>query len=130
MSYSNWNFHNNFMMFFLLLFVKTFSLVFQILIHIGALSDKAGFKFAENADHGGPLGELVQWSDLIATLHLLGHTLEFSTELSQLRSFVDTRVDKGGCPTRSELLYDVIYIDIVGLRQFKKMVKNRIQHYQ
>ena len=109
------------------------SLSFKILIHIGALSDKAGFKFAENADHGGPLGEMVQWSDLIATLHLLGHSLHFSTEINQLRPFLLKQKEQGkigGCPTHSETAYDAIYIDIVGLRHFKKLVKSRLQHYQ
>ena len=100
------------------------------MIHIGALTDKAGFKFAENADHGGPLGELVQWSDLIACLYLLGHKLEFSTEIDQLRGYLDTTKGKGGCPTKSETNFEVIYIDIVGLKQFKKLVKGRLQHYR
>ena len=100
------------------------------MIHIGALTDKAGFKFAENADHGGPLGELVQWSDLIACLYLLGHRLEFSTEMDQLRGYLDTTRGIGGCPTKSETEFDVIYIDIVGLKQFKKIVKGRLQHYR
>lgn len=96
------------------------------------MSDKAGFKFAENADHGGPLGELVQWSDLIASLHLLGHSVQFSTEINQLKPFLleSTPGAVGGCPTHSETEYDVIYTDIVGLKQFKKLVKNRLQHYQ
>ena len=102
----------------------------QILVHIGALSDKSGFKFAENADHGGPLGELVQWSDLIASLHLLGHSVDFSTEIKQLEKFLVVKKGIGGCPTKSETRYDVIYIDIVGLKQFKKLVGSRLQHYQ
>lgn len=75
----------------------------------------------------------MQWSDLIATLHLLGHSLQFSTEVNQLRPFLSEQKGKnaaGGCPTRSETAYDAIYIDIVGLRHFKKLVKNRLQHYQ
>lgn len=101
-----------------------------MLIHIGALTDKAGFKFAENADHGGPLGELVQWSDLIASLYLLGHKLEFSTEIGQLRGYLDIRKETGGCPTRSETNFDTVYIDIVGLKQFKRIVGARLQHYR
>ena len=106
----------------------------QILVHIGALSDKSGFKLAENADHGGPLGELVQWSDLIATLHILGHRISFSTEHTQLKHMLpppptkDSKV--GGCPTGVERRYDVIFTDIVGLKQFKQAVKNQLQHYQ
>lgn len=33
---------------------------------------------------GGPLGELVQWSDLITTLFLLGHDLTITSEVEQL----------------------------------------------
>lgn len=61
----------------------------QVLLHLGVLTDKAGFHFAENAFSGAPLGEMVQWSDLIATLHLLGHELEFSTELQHLKEWVE-----------------------------------------
>lgn len=102
----------------------------QILIHIGALTDKAGFKFAENADHGGPLGELVQWSDLIASLHLLGHHVDFSTEVQQMKGYLQVTKGIGGCPTSSETKYEAIFIDIVGLKQFKKVVGARFQHYK
>lgn len=94
------------------------------------MTDKAGFGFAENADHGGPLGELVQWSDLIASLFALGHNLEFSTEVGQLKSYLEVTKGIGGCPTRSEVKYSAIFIDIVGLKQFKKAVKSRLQHYK
>ena len=33
-------------------------------------------KYLEKAFKGGPLGELVQWSDLISALYILGHKLE------------------------------------------------------
>ena len=33
---------------------------------------------------GGPLGELVQWSDLISVLYLLGHQLTITSEVEQL----------------------------------------------
>jgi len=102
----------------------------QILIHIGALTDKAGCKFAENADHGGPLGELVQWSDLIASLYLLGHKLDFSTEVDQMKGYLEVTRGVGGCPTASETRYQAIYIDIVGLKQFRKAVGSRLQHYK
>ena len=37
---------------------------------------------------GGPLGELVQWSDLICTLYLLGHDLTITSETEQLQRLV------------------------------------------
>ena len=101
-----------------------------MLIHIGALSDKAGFQFAENADHGGPLGELVQWSDLIASLYLLGHNIDFSSEVDQLKGYLQTAKVVDGCPTGSERRYDAIFIDIVGLKQFKRAVGSRLHHYR
>lgn len=33
---------------------------------------------------GGPLGELVQWSDLISVLYILGHQLTITSEVEQL----------------------------------------------
>lgn len=108
------------------------SLYLQILVHIGALSDRSNFHLAETADHGGPLGELVQWSDLIATLHILGHNVEFSTEFSALsRILPPIQSDKGGgCPTGKEKDYSVIFTDIVGLKHFKRSLKNNLHHYQ
>ena len=105
-------------------------LILQVLLHIGALTDKAGFKFAENADHGGPLGELVQWSDLIACLHLLGHKVQFSSEIGQLRGYLSSFKRKGTCQSKPETGFDVIYTDIVGLKQFKKIIGSKLIHYR
>ena len=33
---------------------------------------------------GGPLGELVQWSDIICTLYMLGHDLIITSEFEEL----------------------------------------------
>lgn len=55
------------------------------MMHMGFLGSETGFKFGELSSVGGPLGELVQWSDLIAALYLLGHNLIISTEISTLR---------------------------------------------
>lgn len=60
----------------------------QILVHLGVLTKEAGLKIAENAFSGGPLGELVQWSDLISTLHVLGHHLHLSASLPNLKKWV------------------------------------------
>ena len=101
-----------------------------MLLHIGALTDKAGFKFAENADHGGPLGELVQWSDLIACLHLLGHKVEFSSEMNQLRGYLGNFIKRESCQSKPDTGFDVIYTDIVGLKQFKKIIGSKLINYR
>lgn len=60
----------------------------QILVHLGLLTKESGFKIAENAFSGGPLGELVQWSDLITTLYLLGHDVRISASIAELKESV------------------------------------------
>jgi alpha-1,3(6)-mannosylglycoprotein beta-1,6-N-acetyl-glucosaminyltransferase len=44
--------------------------------------------FAEASKNGGPLGELVQWSDLIASLYTLGHSLKIHSTWSSARLYV------------------------------------------
>jgi len=99
-------------------------------MYIGALSDKSKFKFAENADKGGPLGELVQWSDLLASVYLLGHELQLATEYEQLRKILHDARAIGSCPTKTDTSYDVIYIDIVGLKHFKTIARNKLASFQ
>lgn len=36
---------------------------------------------------GGPLGELVQWSDIISTLYVLGHDLTIISEVEELTRY-------------------------------------------
>ena len=57
---------------------------FQILVHMGFLTKETNLKMSEKAGRGGPLGELVQWSDTIAALYLLGHKLHISSEQSNM----------------------------------------------
>lgn len=69
----------------------------QVLVHLGLLTKESGFKIAENAFSGGPLGELVQWSDLITTLYLLGHDVRISASLVELKESV---ASQGKCFNR------------------------------
>lgn len=57
----------------------------KVLVHLGLLTKESGFKIAETAFSGGPLGELVQWSDLITSLYLLGHDIRISASLAELK---------------------------------------------
>ncbi|KHN71400.1 Alpha-1,6-mannosylglycoprotein 6-beta-N-acetylglucosaminyltransferase [Toxocara canis] len=59
----------------------------NVVIHMGFLSKETGFKFGEKATAGGPLGELVQWSDLISALYILGHNLLISTECDTFKRY-------------------------------------------
>ncbi|KAL8623882.1 hypothetical protein ACOMHN_050597 [Nucella lapillus] len=93
----------------------------KILVHLGLLSKQSGWKFAENQFKGGPLGELVQWSDLISALYILGHQLTITSEVEQLVQILSEVPEaKSPCQTRKDLPVSIIYTDIMGLIQFKK----------
>ncbi|KAI4805183.1 hypothetical protein KUCAC02_009810, partial [Chaenocephalus aceratus] len=64
--------------------------------------------------------ELVQWSDLLSTLHILGHHVYLTASLPDLRHYFG--VDTGGCPPLHSNP-DLIYTDIIGLRQIKSVLK-------
>ncbi|XP_023678110.1 alpha-1,6-mannosylglycoprotein 6-beta-N-acetylglucosaminyltransferase A-like [Paramormyrops kingsleyae] len=103
----------------------------KILVHLGLLTKESGFKIAENAFSGGPLGELVQWSDVITTLYLLGHDLRISASLAELKEIMKKVMgNKSSCPTQGDKVVELIYIDIVGLTQFKKTLGPSWVHYQ
>ncbi|KAK5890700.1 hypothetical protein CesoFtcFv8_014194 [Champsocephalus esox] len=92
----------------------------QILVHPGVVTDESNARIAEAAFNGGPLGELVQWSDLLSTLHILGHHVYLTASLPDLRHYFG--VDTGGCPPLHSNP-DLIYTDIIGLRQIKSVLK-------
>ncbi|EGT41054.1 hypothetical protein CAEBREN_32321 [Caenorhabditis brenneri] len=89
----------------------------NVLVFIGFLANEQKLNFAKKSDHGGPLGELLQWSDLLATLSIIGHHLEVSTDKESLKSIVWKYMGRGPCQyvngSRQQL--DIIFTDIMGL---------------
>ncbi|KAF5914932.1 hypothetical protein HPG69_011123 [Diceros bicornis minor] len=57
----------------------------QILVHIGFLTEESGDVFSPRVLKGGPLGEMVQWADILATLYVLGHGLRVTVSLKELQ---------------------------------------------
>ncbi|PAV90927.1 hypothetical protein WR25_06740 isoform A [Diploscapter pachys] len=94
----------------------------NILVHMGFLAKESKLNFAEKSKEGGPLGELLQWSDLIASLHILGHQLYISTDKGTLKNVIEEAERAPPCPTmdgKSKRI-DLIITDIMGLRGLKK----------
>jgi len=58
------------------------------LIHIGFLTEESGDVFSPRVLKGGPLGEMVQWADILAALFLLGHSLRVTVSLKELQRWV------------------------------------------
>lgn len=89
----------------------------NVLVFIGFLANEQKLKLAKKSDHGGPLGELLQWSDLIATISIIGHHLEVSTDKNSLKNTVWKYMSRGPCQyvngSRQQL--DIIFTDIMGL---------------
>ena len=50
----------------------------QILFYMGAFANYENW--LENAYSGLPLGEMVQWSDVITAFYVLGHNITLSSE--------------------------------------------------
>jgi alpha-1,3(6)-mannosylglycoprotein beta-1,6-N-acetyl-glucosaminyltransferase len=97
----------------------------RFFVYIGALSKASRLGILEDVDKGGPLGELVQWSDIISALYILGHELTITSEVEQLQAILAKFPSaESQCQSRERLPIDMIYTDIVGLTQFKRKVKN------
>ncbi|CAH1789934.1 unnamed protein product [Owenia fusiformis] len=97
----------------------------KIILYLGLLSRESHWGIVESQFKGGPLGELVQWSDLITALYILGHDLRITSEVEQLTMYL-TQLPSAQmqCQVRDDLPIDMIFTDIMGLTQFKKHVKS------
>uniref|UniRef100_A0A158PB83 alpha-1,6-mannosyl-glycoprotein 6-beta-N-acetylglucosaminyltransferase n=1 Tax=Angiostrongylus cantonensis TaxID=6313 RepID=A0A158PB83_ANGCA len=98
----------------------------KIMLHMGILADP-NINFGQRSSSGGPLGELLQWTDLIACLFLLGHNLYISTDKATLLQHVDLFPVGSPCPNDRQGV-DLIITDIVGLRSFNSRKDFIMQH--
>eukprot|EP00064_Thunnus_orientalis_P018614 superscaffoldBa00004343_g18717 len=57
----------------------------EILVHVGFLTEESGDVFSPKVLKGGPLGEMVQWADILTALHVLGHNLKISMSVKELQ---------------------------------------------
>uniref|UniRef100_A0AAY4BXM3 alpha-1,6-mannosyl-glycoprotein 6-beta-N-acetylglucosaminyltransferase n=1 Tax=Denticeps clupeoides TaxID=299321 RepID=A0AAY4BXM3_9TELE len=94
----------------------------QILVHVGFLTEESGDVFSPKVLKGGPLGEMVQWSDILAALYVLGHDLKISVSVKELQRFLGVPPGRGNCPLTGRLPFDLIYTDYHGLQQMKQQM--------
>ncbi|XP_051570296.1 alpha-1,6-mannosylglycoprotein 6-beta-N-acetylglucosaminyltransferase B-like [Myxocyprinus asiaticus] len=92
----------------------------RILVHVGFLTEESGDVFSPKVLKGGPLGEMVQWADILTTLHVLGHNLKISLSVKELQGSLGVPPGRGSCPLIGPLPYDLIYTDYHGLQQMKQ----------
>ncbi|XP_039264372.2 alpha-1,6-mannosylglycoprotein 6-beta-N-acetylglucosaminyltransferase A-like [Styela clava] len=103
----------------------------KVLFHMGLLSEDIGWDIAKNAFSGGPLGELVQWSDLISAVYILGHDITLSKSVSDLKEIYDPYLNSASsnCPLK-KTPFDILYSDIAGLRMLKKVATKKFHLLQ
>uniref|UniRef100_A0A3Q2CFP4 alpha-1,6-mannosyl-glycoprotein 6-beta-N-acetylglucosaminyltransferase n=1 Tax=Cyprinodon variegatus TaxID=28743 RepID=A0A3Q2CFP4_CYPVA len=94
--------------------------ILTILIHVGFLTEESGDVFSPKVLKGGPLGEMVQWADILTALHVLGHNLKISMSVKELQGFLGVPPGRGSCPLTGPLPFDLIYTDYHGLQQMKQ----------
>ncbi|KAI5613740.1 alpha-1,6-mannosylglycoprotein 6-beta-N-acetylglucosaminyltransferase B, partial [Silurus asotus] len=92
----------------------------KILVHVGFLTEESGDVFSPKVLKGGPLGEMVQWADILTTLYVLGHNLKISVSVKELQGFLGVPPGRGSCPLTGPLPFDLIYTDYHGLQQMKQ----------
>ncbi|RXM33731.1 Alpha-1,6-mannosylglycoprotein 6-beta-N-acetylglucosaminyltransferase B [Acipenser ruthenus] len=102
----------------------------KVLLHPGVLAGGAGERFGELAERGGPLGELVQWSDVATALFILGHKVTFSTTLPELHRVIGAPPGKGSCPIQVPLPFDLLYTDYHGLAQLQACMGLSFNQYR
>ena len=92
------------------------------------MADEPIYHFGAHAGKGGPLGELVQWSDIIACLYLLGHELVVSTSKAPAHKHGVKKILAGSvgglCPNAKTSEFDLIYTDYIGLSHIIRANKN------
>lgn len=98
----------------------------RIHLHLGLMRLGLG----KDATNGGPLGELVQWSDLIASLYIMGHDIVLTRTKQELSFVYDEYVNKWilDCPTPSRnhsnnIPFDIVYTDITGYKDLVQVIK-------
>ncbi|KAL9957677.1 hypothetical protein ACROYT_G034601 [Oculina patagonica] len=94
----------------------------KILIHIGLLANEEHMHFAEEASKGGPLGELVQWSDVITSLYILGHDITVTANIAAVQRALGNVVSKKLCPQKLPNDIDLVYVDYIGLKQLNTKI--------
>uniref|UniRef100_A0A674A1R0 alpha-1,6-mannosyl-glycoprotein 6-beta-N-acetylglucosaminyltransferase n=1 Tax=Salmo trutta TaxID=8032 RepID=A0A674A1R0_SALTR len=90
----------------------------KILVHVGFLTEESGDVFSPKVLKGGPLGEMVQWADILTALHVLGHNLKISMSVKEL--YLGVPPGRGSCPLTGPLPFDLIYTDYHGMQQMKQ----------
>ena len=86
----------------------------HVIVYMGLLDPKSHMNIREGLYSGGPLGEMIQWSSILAALD------SFTTKLEVAISLADLYITKNKCMNETAVLKaDVIVTDITGAKLMK-----------
>ncbi|CAH3025888.1 unnamed protein product [Porites evermanni] len=83
-----------------------------------------------NAYKGVPLGEMVQWSDLIASLYALGHDITISAEQPSMKKILNAPSVKGCGRRLRQKEFDLIFTDYIGAWLLGRHLGPTFSHYR
>ncbi|KAK3726434.1 hypothetical protein QZH41_014938, partial [Actinostola sp. cb2023] len=100
----------------------------NIFVFMGSFAFEPQFFTA--AFYGGPLGELVQWTDLISTLYILGHNLTISANKDDLPILLNAPKIEGCATKAKDDDFDIIYTDYNGCKYIAMAVGPNHSQYR
>ncbi|KAL9979524.1 hypothetical protein ACROYT_G017199 [Oculina patagonica] len=100
----------------------------NIFFYMGAFAAHEGW--LSNAYSGLPLGEMVQWSDLIASLYVLGHNITLTDEREVMNRLLDAPSDKTCASRLKQKPFDLIYTDYFGSIDLEEDLGPTRSHYR
>ncbi|XP_068704283.1 alpha-1,6-mannosylglycoprotein 6-beta-N-acetylglucosaminyltransferase A-like isoform X2 [Montipora foliosa] len=85
----------------------------NIFLYMGTYSLQVNW--LANAYKGVPLGEMVQWSDLIASVYALGHNVTISAEVPNMMKILNANATTSKCGrSLRQNEFDLIFTDYIG----------------
>jgi len=100
----------------------------NILLYMGTYSLQVNW--LANAYKGVPLGEMVQWSDLITALYALGHNITISAEQPSMKKILNATADKSCGRRLRQKEFDLIFTDYVGSWLIRENLGPTSSHYR
>ncbi|KAK3726433.1 hypothetical protein QZH41_014937 [Actinostola sp. cb2023] len=101
---------------------------FQIFLYMGSFANSP--QWFRQAFIGAPLGELVQWSDLITALFVLGHKIIICTRKEEVKNHLNMPKSRG-CASKSRPdEYDIVFTDYVGITFLRKELGPNFSQYR
>ncbi|KAK2568503.1 hypothetical protein P5673_007563 [Acropora cervicornis] len=100
----------------------------KVFLYMGSYSIQEDW--LRNAYNGVPLGEMVQWGDIIACLYALGHEITISAEVPNMMKILNVTADNSCGRRLRQKEFDLIFTDYLGLHLIRSKLGPTASHYR